>query len=225
MPNGSNVAVTRENRLPYIHLVSHYRLTKQIKLQSEAFFEGLSEMIQPNWLRYVIHLKIIVSLIYGSYRMFNQQEVQIVIGGVNSPIDLDDLQRNTNYGGAFDEKHETIVTFWKVYPALVLKLLIRFDCPFPFIRLSALSTRNKKEPCCDLSRVVADLLFCLLSFSLSQGLLIALLYCYYSGFKELAPNFCIRDSGYDQYRLPTSSTCVNLLKASCVTNELRMHSH
>jgi hypothetical protein len=54
MPNGSNVAVTRENRLPYIHLVSHYRLTKQIKLQSEAFFEGLSEMIEPNWLRYVI---------------------------------------------------------------------------------------------------------------------------------------------------------------------------
>ena len=45
----------------------------------------------------------------------------------------------------------------------------------------------------------------------------------YSGFKELAPNFCIRDSGGDQYRLPTSSTCVNLLKASCLTNELRMH--
>jgi ubiquitin-protein ligase E3 C len=60
MPNGNNVAVTRENRLPYIHLVSHYRLTKQIKLQSEAFFEGLSEMIEPNWLRYVIHLTIIM---------------------------------------------------------------------------------------------------------------------------------------------------------------------
>ena len=56
MPNGSDVAVTRENRLAYIHLVSHYRLTKQIKLQSEAFFEGLSEMIDPNWLRYVIQL-------------------------------------------------------------------------------------------------------------------------------------------------------------------------
>jgi HECT-domain (ubiquitin-transferase) len=62
--------------------------------------------------------------------MFNQQEVQIVIGGVNSPIDVDDLQRNTNYGGAFDEKHETIIAFWKVYPVLVLNLL-RFDCPFP----------------------------------------------------------------------------------------------
>jgi ubiquitin-protein ligase E3 C len=61
-----------------------------------------------------------------SYRMFNQQEVQIVIGGVNSPIDLDDLQRNTNYGGLHDEKHETIIAFWKVYQVL-LHLLLRFD--------------------------------------------------------------------------------------------------
>lgn len=61
--------------------------------------------------------------------MFNQQEVQIVIGGVNSPIDIDDLQRNTNYGGAFDEKHETIIAFWRVCPVLlvVLNLLLRFD--------------------------------------------------------------------------------------------------
>jgi ubiquitin-protein ligase E3 C len=51
IPNGSNIAVTRENRLQYIHLVSHYRLSKQIKFQSEAFFEGLSEMIDPKWLR------------------------------------------------------------------------------------------------------------------------------------------------------------------------------
>lgn len=59
--------------------------------------------------------------------MFNQQEVQILIGGVNSPIDLDDLQRNTNYGGLYDEKHETIIAFWKVfYLVLVLNLLLRF---------------------------------------------------------------------------------------------------
>ena len=43
--------------------------------------------------------------------------------------------------------------------------------------------------------------------------------CYFfflfgSGFKELVPNCSIRDAGTDQYRLPTSSTCVNLLKVS-----------
>ena len=34
------------------------------------------------------------------------------------------------------------------------------------------------------------------------------------GFKELAPDFSIHNAGSDQYRLPTSSTCVNLLKVS-----------
>ena len=51
IPNGSNIPVTRENRLQYIYLVAHYRLTKQIKRQSNAFFEGLSEIIDPKWLR------------------------------------------------------------------------------------------------------------------------------------------------------------------------------
>ncbi|KAG6888453.1 hypothetical protein C0995_008128 [Termitomyces sp. Mi166 len=97
IPNGSNVAVTKENRLQYIQLISHYRLTKQIKLQSEAFFEGLSEMIDPRWIR-----------------MFNQQEIQILLGGVNKPIDFDDLRRHTNYGGLYDDNELTIIMFWNV---------------------------------------------------------------------------------------------------------------
>ena len=46
--------------------------------------------------------------------MFNQQELQILIGGVNSPIDLNDLRANTNYGGVYGEDHDTIRLFWKV---------------------------------------------------------------------------------------------------------------
>lgn len=53
IPDGSNIAVTKENRLQYIYLVSHYRLSKQIKLQSEAFFEGLSQIIDHKWLKCV----------------------------------------------------------------------------------------------------------------------------------------------------------------------------
>ncbi|KAF7981928.1 hypothetical protein HWV62_30697 [Athelia sp. TMB] len=101
--NGSNIPVTRENRLQYIQFVSHYRLSKQIKLQSEAFFEGLSEMIDTKWLR-----------------MFNQQEVQILLGGVNSPIDLEDLRTHTNYGGLYDNKETTIETFWDVGASVIL---------------------------------------------------------------------------------------------------------
>lgn len=46
--------------------------------------------------------------------MFNQQEVQILIGGVNAPIDLDDLRTHTNYGGLYDDQHPVVVAFWKV---------------------------------------------------------------------------------------------------------------
>lgn len=48
--------------------------------------------------------------------MFNQQELQILIGGVEEPVDVDDLMRNSVYGGVFDESHATIQRFWKVSP-------------------------------------------------------------------------------------------------------------
>ncbi|PFH45540.1 hypothetical protein AMATHDRAFT_71617 [Amanita thiersii Skay4041] len=154
VPNGSNIPVTKENRLQYIQLVSHYRLSRQIKLQSQAFFEGLSDMIDPKWLR-----------------MFNQQEVQILLGGVNSPIDLNDLRRHTSYGGLYDDQEPTVQAFWKVVNS--------FD----------------QEQRRALLRFVT---------SCSRPPLL--------GFKELIPNFAIRDAGTDQERLPTASTCVNLLK-------------
>ena len=48
------------------------------------------------------------------FSMFNQQELQILLGGVNSPIDLDDLRRHTQYGGLFNEEEPTIQMFWRV---------------------------------------------------------------------------------------------------------------
>ncbi|KAF8586238.1 hypothetical protein K439DRAFT_1615237 [Ramaria rubella] len=41
-PNDEQISVTKENRLQCIYLVSHYHLSRQIKLQSEAFFEILT---------------------------------------------------------------------------------------------------------------------------------------------------------------------------------------
>lgn len=46
--------------------------------------------------------------------MFNQQELQILLGGVNSPIDLDDLRANTQYGGLYNDQEPTIQMFWRV---------------------------------------------------------------------------------------------------------------
>ncbi|KAI0074242.1 HECT-domain-containing protein [Panus rudis PR-1116 ss-1] len=154
IPNGENIPVTRENRLRYILMVSHYRLNKQIRKQSDAFFEGLSDMIDPKWLR-----------------MFNQQELQILLGGVNSPIDLNDLRKHTVYGGLYDDEAPTIQLFWKVvntFDQEQRRKLLRF------------ATSCSRPPLL--------------------------------GFKELVPNFAIRDAGEDENRLPTASTCVNLLK-------------
>ncbi|KAI0784812.1 HECT-domain-containing protein [Abortiporus biennis] len=154
IPHGAEIPVTRENRLQYIYLVSHYKLNKQIKKQSDAFFEGLSSMIDPKWLR-----------------MFNQQELQILLGGVNSPIDLDDLRANTKYGGLYDDHEATIQRFWNVVNSFdqdQRRKLLRF------------ATSCSRPPLL--------------------------------GFKELVPNFAIRDAGVDENRLPTASTCVNLLK-------------
>ncbi len=46
--------------------------------------------------------------------MFNQQELQALLGGVNTPIDINDLQQNTLYGGLYNDQEPTIVAFWKV---------------------------------------------------------------------------------------------------------------
>jgi hypothetical protein len=50
----------------------------------------------------------------NGYRMFNQQELQVLLGGVNTPVDINDLRQNTNYGGLYDDQESTIVAFWKV---------------------------------------------------------------------------------------------------------------
>ena len=106
--------------------------------------------------------------------MFNQQEVQILIGGVDTLIDLQDLRAHTNYGGLYDDSSPYIQMFWNV-----------------------LDTLNQEER------------RALLRFATSCSRPPLL------GFKELVPNFSIRDAGSDELRLPTSSTCVNLLKV-CV---------
>ena len=121
--------------------------------------------------------------------MFNQQEVQILIGGVNSPIDIDDLRKHTNYGGLYDDNHETIVVFWNVVNTFNQEEKRRF---LRFV------TSCSRPP-----------LLCV-----SSGLITAIMLISHRGFKELSPNFSIRDAGSDQHRLPTSSTCVNLLKVT-----------
>ncbi|KAJ5170256.1 uncharacterized protein N7500_003039 [Penicillium coprophilum] len=158
-PNGSQTAVTNKNRLVYISYIARYRLQLQPALQTNAFLQGLGQIIQPAWLS-----------------MFNQSELQTLVSGDKADIDVEDLRRNTLYGGVYvigddNLEHPTIALFWQVMHEMTneeRQKVIRFVTSTPR----------------------APLL----------------------GFSHLRPHFSIRDSSEDQERLPSTSTCVNLLK-------------
>ena len=169
---GSNLGkmpVINETRLMYINLLSKYRLVEQQKKQTEAFLKGLSSIVQPMWLS-----------------LFNQSELQTLVGGSERQIDVEDLRRNTAYGGLYtigDDgcEHETVILFWDV--------------------LGGLSEEDKRQ---------------VLKFVTSTPRAPLL------GFSQLNPPFSIRDGGSDEGRLPTASTCVNLLKLPRYTTSAQL---
>ncbi|GJJ77422.1 ubiquitin-protein ligase E3 C [Entomortierella parvispora] len=163
VPNGSNTLVTKQNRIRYIYLTAHYRLNTQIDRQCRAFFRGLSDLIDPKWLW-----------------MFNQHELQVMLGGAQTGISLTDLAKNVVYSN-FVETDPTIQYFWSVVQEMTeedRRLLIKFitSCARPPLL----------------------------------------------GFKELNPKLCIRNAGQEEDRLPTSSTCMNLLKLPAFTSRQRL---
>lgn len=164
-PGGVDTAVTNQNRLVYISYMARHRLQNQPYLQTRAFLRGLGTMIQPSWLS-----------------MFNQSELQTLISGTRTQIDVEDLRRNTIYGGTYvigDDglEHPTIQLFWQIM----------------------------KDISDDERRAV-------LKFVTSTPRAPLL------GFGTLNPRFSIRDGGSDQERLPSTSTCVNLLKLPMYRN-------
>ena len=166
IPGGANTAVTAENRLVYINRMSWYRLQGQSAIQTNAFLKGLSSIVQPSWLS-----------------MFNQSELQTLIGGAAAEINLTDLRRNTLYGGTYvigddGQEHPSVQLFWHVMatlPDAQRRKVVKFVTSTP------------------------------------RGPLL--------GFSQLNPRFSIRDSGADENRLPSTSTCVNLLKLPMYRSE------
>ncbi|KAI1827354.1 hypothetical protein F4861DRAFT_493858 [Xylaria intraflava] len=157
--DGANIPVTNQDRPLYISYVANHRLIAQQYRQTRAFLCGLGTIINPAWLC-----------------MFNQTELQRLIGGDNSEIDVEDLRHHTHYSGLYaigddGQEHPTIKFFWDVMRKLK-------DSERRAVLKYVTSTPR------------APLL----------------------GFSQLTPRFSIRDGGTDEERLPSTSTCVNLLK-------------
>ncbi|KAI0909511.1 hypothetical protein F4823DRAFT_562821 [Ustulina deusta] len=157
--DGASIPVTNKDRPLYISYVANHRLVAQQYRQTKAFLRGLGTIINPSWLS-----------------MFNQSELQRLIGGDSSEIDVEDLRRNTSYSGLYaigddGQEHPTICFFWDVMRKL------------------------KDSERRDVLKYVT---------STPRAPLL--------GFSQLKPPFSIRDGGTDEKRLPSTSTCVNLLK-------------
>ena len=97
VPGGRGINVTNSNRISYIHHMAHFKMHKQISGQVAAFRTGFRQLVRPDWLN-----------------LFSGPEVQRLISGDNSPVDLKDLRRNTSYYGGFHDSHRVIVWLWEV---------------------------------------------------------------------------------------------------------------
>lgn len=113
IPGGRSVPVTKENKIAYIHLMAHFRMHRQIDEQCAAFVRGFRAVVAPAWLA-----------------MFSAPELQRLISGDNTPVDLADLRCHTRYYGGFHNNHRLINWFWDIlqneFSNEELSLLLKF---------------------------------------------------------------------------------------------------
>lgn len=153
IPGGRHIKVDRTNRMRYMQLVAFQRINVETAAASAAFLRGLRAVVPARWLR-----------------MFDPFELQTLISGADSPIDVDDWMKNVQYSGGYHQSQPFIQAFWDVVRSFDAKrraLLLRFV------------TSCSRPPLL--------------------------------GFSRLRPLLAIHKVS-DTERLPTSSTCMNLLK-------------
>lgn len=77
--------------------MAFFRMHTQIWEQTSAFIRGFRSIINPDWLS-----------------LFSMVELQRLISGDTSPLDLKDLRRNTQYFGGFHDSHRVIGWLWDI---------------------------------------------------------------------------------------------------------------
>ena len=178
IPGGSNILVTKENVIQYIHLVSHQRMNITGSRQTHAFLHGFRDIIPAPWVR-----------------LFSAYEFQKLISGDDAVqgIDVQGMMNVTRYSGGLHPSQPIVQWLWEVVNEM------NSDQQRKFLKFMTSCSR--------------------------QPLL---------GFKSLAPAPCVQQTrlrednrGVDiaegspigNVRLPTSSTCMNLLKLPKYTSK------
>lgn len=151
--NGDQILVKNNNKMEFINCITNFKLNKCLDLQTKFFMTGILKLI-PSY----------------RFKMFNPSELQTLISGGTTNLDVDDFQKNVVYGG-YTKNDITIRDFWEIVDEM---------------------TNDER---CKLLKFVT---------SVPRAPLL--------GFSHLEPKFGIRNAFADQERIPTASTCFNLLK-------------
>ncbi|RLN90612.1 hypothetical protein BBJ28_00004175 [Nothophytophthora sp. Chile5] len=156
VPDGANIPVTNANRIRYMHVMANYKLNVLSSMESAAFLKGFRDLIPGTWIQ-----------------MFAPAELQMLIGGTATKIDVADWQSHTLYGGGYHPSQPVIQWFWELVGQ-------EFTLEDRAALLKFITSCSR------------------------QPLL---------GFSQLAPQICIHQVRVDDDdRLPSSATCMNLLK-------------
>lgn len=95
IPFGRTIAVTDENKLLYVKLVTHHKMTTAIKSQIDSFLDGFYQLIPAELIC-----------------IFSPAELELLICGLPD-VNVDDLRLNTVYEG-YDASSTIISWFWEV---------------------------------------------------------------------------------------------------------------
>lgn len=117
VPHGGNISVTKENRFKYIYLMMDFKLNRRIIDKLNHFVRGFHSIIPIKLLR-----------------LFTEDEIQKLISGTSSTIDVEEWKKHTKYIGGFSSNSKMIRMFWKVVEQMTEKeksLLLQFvtSCP------------------------------------------------------------------------------------------------
>jgi hypothetical protein len=108
--NGSEIAVTDENKDLYLQLRLQHRMLDSIKPQLKSLLHGIYEVISPDLLS-----------------VFDYQELELLMCGLPE-IDINDWRKNTEYLGEYyrsGEKNKIIKWFWASVEAMSTEEKVR----------------------------------------------------------------------------------------------------
>ncbi|KAL4003660.1 HECT-domain (ubiquitin-transferase) family protein [Acanthocheilonema viteae] len=179
VPGGHAMHVTDENKIAYVHKMAQYRVFNQTKEQCHAFVSGFLSVLNGSWLS-----------------LFAPHELQYLISGQSTDIDLHDLRKHVQYYGGFHNNHRVIKWLWQVlendFTAEERRLFLKFvtSCS----RAPLLGFAYLEPPFSIRCVEVSD--------DQDQGDTLA----------SVVRGFLAIKRRQSPSRLPTASTCFNLLK-------------